>query len=168
MLMLNRLKSVARTQHGDTIIEVLVCTAVISFVMLGAYLSIRRDYVSLEETQERRRAVKLVETQVEALHTQSNIGNPPITLPGGCFYQNAGGLSTSANSGVAPNPCILDSSGNQATASTQLQYSLSINWVPTTVSTSSGAPLTIETYTVTATWQGYSGQDTVSMEYRTQ
>lgn len=52
---------------GDTIIEVLVCIAVVSTVLGGAFVTTRQSQVGVRNSQEHAEALKLVESQLEQL-----------------------------------------------------------------------------------------------------
>ena len=136
-------------QTGDTIVEVLVCVAVIAVVLIGAYTVVNKAYVQLQDTQERSRAVKLAQTQIEDLRTNavSNIN---------CFNFSPPSTVTPVT-GVNPNPlCVLNSDGTRDTTGTQPAYQVAIT---------PNNP-TPETYNVTVTWRGLRTMDTASLEYR--
>lgn len=65
---------------GDTIIEVLIAVAVISVVLVTAYVITSRNTQSIRDTQEQAQAQALVRAQIEALRN-----NQGITTSGDCF-----------------------------------------------------------------------------------
>ncbi|MFI5275445.1 MAG: hypothetical protein ACHQT5_01325 [Candidatus Saccharimonadales bacterium] len=52
---------------GDTIVEVLVCIAVVSAVLGGAFVTTRSSQVGVRNSQEHAEALKLIESQMEQL-----------------------------------------------------------------------------------------------------
>lgn len=70
-----------RLDHkGDTIVEVLIAVAVISVVLVTAYVITSRNTQSIQDTQERSEAQALVRAQIEALRN-----NQGIATSGNCF-----------------------------------------------------------------------------------
>jgi type II secretory pathway pseudopilin PulG len=155
--MLKKLRDLRDIQSGDTIVEVMICVAVLTIVMLATFTSINRSYLSLEQNQERERAVKLVESQVEDLRAYG-VGGATYD----CFTYHDGSIAPATNNGVPNNnPCVFQGDGTEDTDGAVPAYTVAIK-------PSSGAiPIT---YTVTATWEGSagSGEDNVSMVYRLQ
>jgi type II secretory pathway pseudopilin PulG len=136
---------------GDTIVEVLISIAIIGVVLGGAYVTINRDSDSFIDTSERAQAVKLVESQIEALRA-----DPSYSQSSGCFYYNSATASDSPETG---NDCTVQSDGSVATPTSQPAYTLTIT------------PSLVEpiTYTVAATWHSAITSTTeanVTMEYR--
>lgn len=68
-------------ETGDTILEVLLCIAVIGGVLTGAYVSADRSFASMRRSQERGEALKVLESQAErlkaAIKTAPTIGLLP-------------------------------------------------------------------------------------------
>lgn len=52
---------------GDTIIEVLISVAVLSVIIVGAYVTANRSYIILRDTNERVNALTLAQNQIESL-----------------------------------------------------------------------------------------------------
>lgn len=75
-------------QRGDTIVEVLIASAVAGLVLVGAYTSVSRNTLANQDTQEHSQAQKIVESQIEFLRAAGG-------LPGSdtCFKND----STPAN-----------------------------------------------------------------------
>jgi Tfp pilus assembly protein PilV len=71
--------SLYRRQDGDTIVEVLIATAIISLILATAYTITSRNTLNLQNNAERVQAQHLVEGQIEAL--RANDGLPS----GSCF-----------------------------------------------------------------------------------
>ena len=132
-------------QKGDTIIEVLIAMAIISFILIGAYITINRNILLLDDSQEHSQAVYLLSSQIESLR-QSKINT---SINGQCFN----GITLFNNTGpVGSNNCILNSSGTEASANQQPNYSITINSTPTIVHLSPSNSYTYYTYQLKATW----------------
>lgn len=135
------------TQNGDTIVEVLIVIAIISLVLVGAYISTNRNIASTQDAQERTQAVKLVQTQIEYLRT--------ATSPAGTCYAFAvagGAIGVQRNDG-----CIVNSSDVKAGSGEEPAYTLTIS-----------SPDPAGTYTVKAVWDSITGtgQNNVTMYYQ--
>ncbi len=107
-----RLKRLA--QRGDTIVEVLIATAIIGGALGISYGLVTNGVKNNEASQERSVAVKLAETQIESL--RSYISTHPI-LPANNFCLDstntardiAGALPAANNNPVNyPSQCITD------------------------------------------------------------
>jgi type II secretory pathway pseudopilin PulG len=70
-------------ESGDTIIEVLLSMAVVSSVLSGAYVTVRRGLDNSRQAQERAEGLKVVESQLEQLKSSADSSNPtsPIFAP---------------------------------------------------------------------------------------
>lgn len=81
------MRLVKHSQHGDTIVEVLIAIAVAGAVLGGAYTLINSNIKSNQLAQERTSAVKVAESQLELLRAYLNNGG---TLPTGnfCFRES--------------------------------------------------------------------------------
>lgn len=66
-------------QLGDTIVEVLIAITVASFVLGGAFVSSNRSAQSVQKSQERVEALKVVESQIETLRAASST-NLPVNI----------------------------------------------------------------------------------------
>src|SRR4051812_27675369 len=78
-------------QHGDTIVEVLVAMAIMSLVLVGAFVTSNRNRTLLENSQEREQGQRLAEGQIEMMRA-----NNGIVTSGNCF-NNAVETSTCGN-----------------------------------------------------------------------
>ena len=67
-------------QNGDTIVEVLIASAIASLVLVSAYALTNKNVGAIQEAQEQSVAQKLVEQQVELLRDAST---PPAGV--GCY-----------------------------------------------------------------------------------
>jgi len=165
--MLNFKRFNSLNQFGDTIVEVLIAMAVLGLTMTTSYKSINNILINFHEANERAQAVKLVETQIEEL--RAYIGAAPSSPTPDCFsYRSGVGTSNiSPESSIGPagtNPCIIQSDGTKAAATSEPAYKLSITAV---VPPPYGTVPLPNTYTVTATWiSQHGGNESASMEYR--
>jgi len=130
-------------KQGDTLVEVLIAMAIISLVLVGAYVTSVRNATALQSSQEREQAQRLVQSQIEALRAQGG-----IATSGDCF------VGTTESSGVA---CNLTTTNSGAT------YTMSITG-PT------GTTNPVGVYTVMAVWTGIGSKtandSSVTMYYR--
>ena len=133
-------------QRGDTIVEVLIAAAIVSLVLVGAYVVTNRNRIAMQDTQEHSIALKLVEGQTELLR-----GGLATPANGECF-----GTDGSVNTG---GDCIVTAEGVTAPANYGgAAYKIAI--------TSTGVG-PAQTFEVTATWDNLTkGTSTVSSYYR--
>ena len=104
-----RLKS---KSGGDTIIEVLLCLAILGFVMTIAYTISSRSLQNIRRAQERIEALKMAEGQIELLKNMQKSSNPTDVS----LFQNLAGRQTdnpfcidvSNSSGILFNTPITD------------------------------------------------------------
>ena len=89
--------------RGDTIIEVLIATAIVSLVLVSAYAITIRNTRATQDVQENSYAQKLVEQQVELLRQ-----NPAAATTDGCFD-----TTTDAHT-YTPGTCTVTVPGNGA------------------------------------------------------
>lgn len=129
-------------QCGETIVEVIIAGAVISFGLVNAYVFSHHSTQTITDSQEHSLAEKYVETQLEYIRK-----NNGTTLSNVCYD----------TSGVQQNSSSTNCRMTPYGPGTQPSYVMKI--VKPSVS---GA------YSVTATWDSVygKGQSTVSMLYR--
>lgn len=140
----------ALNQAGDTIVEVLIAIAVISLVLVGAYVTTTKNMASTQDAQERTQAVKLVESQIEYFRQAGG-----SVASGDCFDDSANEQHAGGNQGS--NPCILLSDGSMAGHTDQPAYTVSIR--PNTNP--------VGTYTIEAQWASLTGStNNVTMYYK--
>jgi len=66
-------------QRGDTIIEVLIAMAVVSSVLAISYATMNRNLLTIQDSQERTQAAKLVQGQIESVRQAHNTGAPVLS-----------------------------------------------------------------------------------------
>ncbi len=138
-------------QTGDTIVEVLLCIAIVGAVLVGAYASSQQSTQGTRRSDERGTALKLVEGQMERLKSQTTDAASPVYLNAAFCFDSAGFLQT------AFVPCSLTPTG--------VTYKLDIQHPgPDPVCQNSFACKFI----VTATWDrfGGSGTEQLQMTYK--
>lgn len=144
-----RLRKLA--ERGDTIVEVLISIAVISMILGGAYVTTNKSLQGTRAAQERSDALKLTESQLEAMKALAGTDNGGGLFANGlgdfCVYNQAIIAATSAN-------CKVNAKGSPTTA--QPAYTLKVTRTNT------------NTFTVRATWAAIerSGTDSLDMTYR--
>lgn len=112
-------------ERGDTIVEVLIATAIVSLILASAYALTNRNVLSIQAAQEQQYAQKLAEQQVEILRSAD-----PVPTGSGCFDTSSGNVGAWA----APltNPACSVTTGNAnydvAVTSTGLQYRVQVSW----------------------------------------
>lgn len=129
-------------QRGDTIIEVLIVTAVVSLVMTTAYVITNRNVRTQQNIQEQAQAQKLVGQQLEALRREPD----PTAMTGKCYAAN-----------LVPQDgtdCSVDANGVTASAGSGAVFKLLITYEGSDV------------YVASATWETLGGQQsTIKMYY---
>jgi prepilin-type N-terminal cleavage/methylation domain-containing protein len=143
-------------QRGDTIVEVLVCIAIVSLILTGAYVTTQRSSVGVRNSQEHAEALKLVEAQLERVRADAAGGAGKVFSATTPFCMIDAGPVT-ALTGPDAGKCVQDSSGSPTTG--QPAYSLAI-----TRSASIGGSL----FSIEATWDSVTGHGKAkeSMVYR--
>ena len=100
-----------RSQAGDTIVEVLMAIAIVSFVLVAAYVTANKNTLTNQDTQERGQATQLATTQLEFLRSGT-------VASGGCF-DASGGATGGSN-------CKVKADGTPAAAGNQPAYTIAI------------------------------------------
>lgn len=68
-------------QNGDTIVEVMMAIAIVSAVLVGAFVATNRSSQTTRTAQERGEALKWAEAQVELLKAAADTGTPNLNDP---------------------------------------------------------------------------------------
>jgi prepilin-type N-terminal cleavage/methylation domain-containing protein len=131
-------------QRGDTIVEVLIAVAIISLVLVTAFVITNKNTLAIQNNQERIQAQHLAEAQIEALRSQGG-----VTASGNCFN----GASETAACGS------FTQSGSGATYSAKVEGPSGLN-----------PPAPTGKYTITVRWTSLGGgsnnDSSVTMAYR--
>ena len=68
---LHRLRALNRQQTGDTIVEVLICIAVVSTILAGAFVVSNRSSVAVRTSEEHAQALQYLQGQIEQLRADA-------------------------------------------------------------------------------------------------
>lgn len=139
-----------RGQRGDTIVEVLVCLAVLGAVLGGAYVTANRNTLINQASQERLAAVKLAEAQIERLRVAAEV-DPAVLNMAAAFCLPPS--SPFAVVGAGDARCRMTAAEAPAAAGSTPRYAVQVQReTQTTV-----ASLTSRRYRVTVEWDNISG-----------
>ena len=135
-------------QAGDTIIEVLIAIAVVSFVLVTAYATTNHSILATQNTQERSQALQLAQSQIEFLRSTPLSAN-------NCF--DSTGTPQVNNATFGNNPCVVTGDGNKAASGAQPAYTLDIS--------KAGAS---STYQISTKWASVVGstQNNITLYYQ--
>lgn len=135
--LLRGIRALPRSQRGDTIIEVLIATGIVSLVLTSAYALTSRNVRANQAVQEQAYAQKLVEKQVELLRAAA-------------VKQPSGGTSCFDNADKLTSACNVPNGGVTYTLKVSTDFLVAPN-----------------TYSITATWPSLSGGDAnITVYYR--
>ena len=139
------------SEHGDTIVEVLISIAVLSLILGGAFVTMNNNLQSTRDAQERGNALKLVESQIEQIKNLAASDPDALfaaSVPSSFCISSAGAVVASTNAA-----CAVDAAGTANTVEPVFHL----------VVTRSG-----NTFTVRDTWAklGEFTQNNVEMKYR--
>lgn len=139
-----------RKQAGDTIVEVVIAIAVVSTILVGAFVVTNRSTRAVRDSEEHAQALQYLQGQVELLRHSA-------LVPGALLPPNLANLTT---------PFCLDVAGPHQPADTQNAcllnnlYRMKIWQDP-----ASAGPTT--TFILTATWPALDGSTgTVNLSYK--
>lgn len=150
------------SQHGDTIVEVLICLAVISLILAAAYAMTSHNVRAIQDTNERSQALQLAQQQVERLRifvpTSIAMGTS-TTLTNQCL--DDGASASNPSSPQVPDDCDISPSGGSAQdCASPFCYKISVSNVVV-----AGVPT--NSYQVIVTWPSLLGnQSSVTEFYR--
>jgi prepilin-type N-terminal cleavage/methylation domain-containing protein len=132
-------------QRGDTIVEVMVVLAVLGLAIGISYSTANRSLLNTRQAQESSQATELVQSQVEALRTLTQVGNPQNIFQPGPYC-------------LSPTPYTIQTGNACSQPSLPSPSNVSITYVA----------VPTDTFTVVATWPDALGQgnDTVTLVYR--
>jgi type II secretory pathway pseudopilin PulG len=147
-MQLKRLKSL--TERGDTIVEVLICIAVISLILAGAFVLTNHSLQGTRAAQERLNGIKLVESQLEQIKNLAGSNASAIfggTVPASFCVNSSSQVKASSDASCSQ----VGPDGTPATK--QPLFSVSVS--------RSG-----NTFTVKSIWDSVTGgKDNVEMKY---
>lgn len=109
-------KPIKLTNRGDTIVEVLICLALVSLILAGAYSLTNQNVRQIQDTNERSQALQLAQEQIERLRifVPAQIAAGQSTaLANQCL--DSGASPQSPSSPQNPDDCDVSPSGSLAT-----------------------------------------------------
>jgi type II secretory pathway pseudopilin PulG len=131
-----------RTQQaGDTIVEVMVAIAVVSMVLVAAFVTTNHNVLTTQDTQEHSQALQLAQGQVELLR------GSPFNSGDNCFT-SSGVSASSAGKPAGSDPCVITGGGAPAGVGVEPAYQVRITHPPLA---------TPGTYQVTVSWSSLLG-----------
>lgn len=146
-----------KDRRGDTIVEVLIAVAVVSFLLAGAYSLSSRSVKTLTDAQERGQALGVASAQIEYLRAANAF---PATSD--CF--NPAGVAVTASGAN----CNYNSAGQNGCTAATSSYCYDVQITPVTSSGGGSSVASISTtYKIAVTWDSLLGNNSnVSLFYR--
>lgn len=138
-------------QAGDTIVEVMIASAVVGLVIVGAFRSANFSAGAVQRAKERAEAVKVTESQIELIRDAVIAGAPAVTGSDFCVWFDASPSVMESKRASAPSAeCSFDALGSNPNG----RYKVSVD--------ESGGK-----YTISTTWDALgAGQiDSIVMYY---
>lgn len=85
-----------RSQRGDTIVEVMIATVVLTLIVGASYSIASRSLKAARQAQERTEALKIAEGQTETIKAKASSGSDPgmFTASNFCFDTNGARTTT--------------------------------------------------------------------------
>lgn len=153
-------------QKGDTIVEVLMCIAIISAVVGGAYTITNRNVRNTQQAQEHAQALKIAETQLEQLKSYISEGKA-VPIAGQNFCMKLSGVTPNQLTDMEPfgaatltSPLPLSSNSSYPTDCKKNDNGVAQRYM-------TGIRQESQVYTVYISWDGPTGgRDQVSLSYR--
>jgi len=178
--MMKRLR-LRSNQHGDTIVEVMIAMAVLGLVLVVSYATANHNTLSLQDAQERSVALKLAESQIEAMkafNSSSSANSGQLFSQTDPFCMIGTTITANDPSKVAgQNDCMFDI--NSQRAGTGAEPAFNVRVTSAAIPVSGGTSGLGKQFTVTVNWDSVLGngktitigghalldQDEVQMEY---
>lgn len=183
---------ILKSNKGDTIIEVLISIAILSTILVGAYVSVNRANMIIRDSQERLKALNIAQTQIESLvswyktNSSSNICPQQLIGSNNCSQTNFCINTTniiaevSSNCYVASNDILASPQAKSTSTTNQPPFYYHLNTTVTkvvnlplaTYTTSSGTKSSclinhVYTYRITVDWNSLlGGKSYVTLYYR--
>jgi len=136
-----------RAQAGDTIVEVMIAIAIISSVLVGAFLVSSTSTRSVQDTGERAQALQLAQSQVEMIRSYVADGGTFAGSSPYCMVSQSGQYTYKTSVGDANNCDPADNASRGA----QFRPSFTKNG---------------PNYTVTVGWEGLKSAANIQLTYR--
>ncbi len=151
-----------RNQVGDTIVEVLICIAIMAGVLASAYAIVSRTSNNSQQAREHSQALKVAESQVELLKALL------VTQPGQafCMTRDPASPTKTLNGFVALNAPTVPTAMSAYPTECRVPYGAETErfWVSITKDRLTPGP---GTYKVHVKWDGATGGiDSVELAYK--
>jgi type II secretory pathway pseudopilin PulG len=149
-------KNMRLSNSGETIVEVLICVALIAITITATYVSGVDTMHKIQSAKEKQNAVSLARKQIELIASYTDTAN-----------------TATANTATAKPPtsgtCLLLSSGaiSEGTSGTNGTCNTTIESIKYNISDTkmSSPPAPANTYKIDISWNGSTGRNDVSMYY---
>ena len=123
--------------HGDTLVEVLIATVIIGFVLVGGFVAVNHNVTVELQAQERSTALQLNQTQIERLRTLVDDGTVSLasikTTQSICVTDSGGGKIILFTTDLATNTsnCNFDTQGtyHKQPVTSGINYQITISAV---------------------------------------
>ena len=137
------------TERGDTVVEVLICIAVIGLLLGGAFVLTNRSLQGTRAAQERLNGIKIVEGQLEQIKNFSSTDAATLFSAPASFCIN----SSQQIKPAADVSCTVGPDGNPSPAK-EPKFTITVS-------------RSVNTFTVKTVWNRVTGngQDNVEMKY---
>jgi prepilin-type N-terminal cleavage/methylation domain-containing protein len=171
--MLIKFKKLKLGQKGDTIIEVMISLAILSFVLGGAYYTANQSYRNIRDSQEHSEATNIAQTEIEDLRQYGPSFNGGTDQ---CLTDDAGSVQAQTTDCYVENtnqtyPGYVSASAcNASTASYCYEITITGPTVVTLANIASMTSVKVHTYEVNVQWPPIGGKrghnDQVTLFYR--
>lgn len=142
-----------QSQRGDTIVEVLVCLAVLGLALGVSFATANRSLQMARNAQEHSEALQYLNSQVEmvrAAASNNDLYNPALYGAAHPFCMTMPAPDAPGDPTPPPQPVSVAAGGS---CTINERYELSITYDPAPVATASG-PINQDIFTFTVSWDG--------------
>lgn len=144
------------SERGDTIVEVLIATAIVALVLVGAYGITSHSTNAIQDSQEHQEAASLVNRQLELVRNHGGLAT------GSDCYNDSGVAATGAG-------CNYDQGGNSGCTTPPASRCYKVKVIAVRGSAAASDPTLPVTYSVKVTWDSVmstSPVGSVGMHYK--
>lgn len=149
-------KLLVLSERGDTIVEVLIATAIVALVLVGAYGITTHSSNAIQDSQEHQEATSLVNRQLELVRNNGGLAD------GNDCYDDNGAAATGAG-------CSYDQGGNSGCTTPPASRCYKVKVIAVRGTVADTEPTVPVTYSVKITWDSIlstSPQGSVGMHYK--
>ncbi len=131
-------------QTGDTIIEVLLAMTIIGLILAGAYATSSRSLNTSQYSQERTRATRIAESQIEQIKSLGIAISDPRLVGSFCIdISQAQPIIAIAGGAPFPAGCVEETFFNKSLSLSGDTYTIVVDWTPPGGSDSNKANVTL-------------------------